>query len=59
MQGAVPGLGHSWLSRCVIALATLPKLITLSLSVVYVAGKNESAHDYSLRFEAVLDKIPV
>ena len=21
-------------------------------------GKNESAHDYSLRFEAVLDKIP-
>ena len=22
-------------------------------------GKNESAHDYSLRFEAVLDKIPV
>ena len=32
MQDAVPGLGHSWLSRCVIALAILPKLITLNRS---------------------------
>ena len=32
MQGDAPGPGHSWLSRCVIALGILPKLITLSLS---------------------------
>ena len=32
MQDAVPRLGHSWLSHCVIALAILPKLITLSHS---------------------------
>ena len=32
MQGDAPGPGHSWLSRCVIALGILPKLITLSPS---------------------------
>ena len=32
MQVDGPRLGHSWLSRCVIALGTLPKLITLSPS---------------------------
>ena len=43
-----------------IALVILPRLIMLSPSCRLCGReKNESAHDYSLRFEAVLDKIPV
>ena len=54
MQDAVPGLGHSWLSRYVIALATATKVDYAQSQLSSMQqGKNESAHDYSLRFEAV------
>ena len=56
---ATLGHGGSWVRLCGTGLEMIPKPSKPSPKLCQCSrGKTESAHDYALRFETVLEKIP-